>query len=115
MDAIIKELTERRKASVAFLCTPTDCHLIPAAAHTASRDNLRKAPLWQKFFALAGMGKLCLKNPRKPIETDAGETLYVTNAYINAQGPNYALAKRMQHWRAMLAREAGCIISRSPA
>lgn len=26
-------------------------------------------------------------------------------------GPNYALAKRMQHWRAMLAREVGCVVS----
>jgi hypothetical protein len=28
-----------------------------------------------------------------------------------AQGPNYALAKRMQHWRAIVARNNGCIVS----
>lgn len=28
-----------------------------------------------------------------------------------AQGPNYALAKRMQHWRAIIARSKGCIVS----
>jgi hypothetical protein len=28
-----------------------------------------------------------------------------------AQGPNYALAKRMQHWRAIVARSQGCIVS----
>ena len=28
-----------------------------------------------------------------------------------AQGPNYALAKRMQHWRAIIARENGSIVS----
>lgn len=28
-----------------------------------------------------------------------------------AQGPNYALAKRMQHWRAVVARSQGCIVS----
>ena len=31
------------------------------------------------------------------------------------QGPNYALAKRLQHWRAMLARSAGCIVSSNVA
>jgi hypothetical protein len=28
-----------------------------------------------------------------------------------AQGPNYALAKRMQHWRAIVARSKGCTVS----
>ena len=28
-----------------------------------------------------------------------------------AQGPNYALAKRMQHWRAITARSIGCKVS----
>jgi len=28
-----------------------------------------------------------------------------------AQGPNYAIAKRLQHWRAVLAYDAGCTVS----
>ena len=32
------------------------------------------------------------------------------DAIVVAQGPNYALAKRMQHWRAIVARDAGCIV-----
>ncbi len=28
-----------------------------------------------------------------------------------AQGPNYALAKRMQHWRAIVAHSMGCKVS----
>ena len=32
-----------------------------------------------------------------------------------AQGPNYALAKRLQHWRAMLAWSAGCVVSSNVA
>ena len=60
---------------------------------------------------LRSRGKMCRPNARKPVTTDAGETLYVCDALIMEQGPNYALAKRMQHWRAMVAREAGCIIS----
>ena len=30
-------------------------------------------------------------------------------------GSSYALAKRLQHWRAMLAREAGCLVSSNVA
>merc|ERR1712048_160542 len=33
--------------------------------------------------------------------------LYFTDAITPDQGPNYILAKRLQHWRAMVAREAG--------
>jgi len=111
MDVIIKELSEKRNAAVAFLCTPTDCHLIPAEAHAACKDNFRKAPWWQKLLGMISLGKWCVKNARRPICTAAGETLYMVDALVVAQGPNYALAKRMQHWRAMVAREMGCIIS----
>ena len=48
MDVIIEALSEQRGASVAFLCTPTDCHLVPPAATAAAKDNLRKSPTWQK-------------------------------------------------------------------
>jgi len=110
MDAIIKYLTEKRKASVAFLCTPTDVHLVPATAHAASKANLRNAPMWQKAATLLSGGKMCKPNAKK-VTTAAGETLYYCDALIVAQGPNYALAKRMQHWRAMVARSKGCVIS----
>ena len=33
------------------------------------------------------------------------------NGVSVAQGPNYILAKRMQHWRAVIARSKGCIVS----
>ena len=33
------------------------------------------------------------------------------NGVSVAQGPNYILAKRMQHWRAVVARSKGCIVS----
>merc|ERR1712176_1503451 len=80
MDVLIRELTEQRQASVAFLCTPTDCHLVPPAAHAAAKQNLVKAPLWQRLFAMLSMGKMCLKNTRKPLSTLNGETLYVCDA-----------------------------------
>merc|ERR1712154_245474 len=55
-------------------------------------------------------GKYLRKNYRKPIVVDDKE-YYLVNGLSVAQGPNYALAKRMQHWRAVIARSRGCIVS----
>ena len=50
-DALIKRVCEvNKKASVAFLCTPTDCHVVPSEAHLAAKINRKKAPLWQKII-----------------------------------------------------------------
>merc|ERR1712071_680951 len=46
----------------------------------------------------------------KPLEGEGGD-FYVANGLSVAQGPNYALAKRMQHWRAVVARSKGSIVS----
>jgi hypothetical protein len=42
MDAISRDLSEKRAGtSLAFLCTPTDLHLIPKEAHQGSLDNYK--------------------------------------------------------------------------
>lgn len=50
------------------------------------------------------------KNFSKPIPGEGGD-YYLVNGISVAQGPNYALAKRMQHWRAIVARSKGCVVS----
>ena len=43
MDAICKDLSEKRKGtSLAYLCTPTDLHLVPKEAHEASLENYKE-------------------------------------------------------------------------
>ena len=44
---------------------------------------------------------------------DAKETVnvYLIDGLVNAQGPNYALAKRVQHWRAVIEYEKGAVVS----
>ena len=39
--------------------------------------------------------------------TNAGGTYSIVDGIVVNQGPNYALAKRIQHWRAMLERYGG--------
>jgi hypothetical protein len=58
---------------------------------------------------LSGATKL-VPNIKPPIKGDGGD-YYLVNGISVAQGPNYALAKRMQHWRAIIARSKNCIVS----
>lgn len=113
MDAITRDLSEKRKdTSLAYLCTPTDLHLIPKEAHDASKEHLKnysKDPYCMMMNLLSN-GKFLRKNPKKPV-TVGGDEFYYVNGISVAQGPNYALAKRMQHWRAVTANSKGCIVS----
>jgi len=145
MDAICRDLSEhRKKTSLAYLCTPTDLHLIPKEAHEAAEENYksfsgrlycksiggsrsvflgfraigkRLTPALFIFFAgilvnALSSGKFLRKNVKEPIAGDGGiSDYYVVDGISVAQGPNYALAKRLQHWRAIVARSKGCIVS----
>jgi len=109
MDAIMDSLTTKRKdVSLGFLCTPTDCHMIPQEAWEAANDHFKKAPWWQKLIHSLGGLK---KNVLAPVKSDAGLTIHLVDGVTVAQGPNYALAKRMQHWRAIVARSNGITVS----
>eukprot|EP01083_Nonionella_stella_P244303 850428_1 len=112
MDAICKDLSEKRQASLAYLCTPTDLHVVTKEAHEASSALFKEyssKPFCMAIKALSG-GKKLRKNAIKPLKGEGGD-FYVVNGLSVAQGPNYALAKRMQHWRAIIARNQGSIVS----
>jgi hypothetical protein len=112
MDAICKDLSEKRNASIAYLCTPTDLHVVTKEAHDASVDHYKsysRKP-YCMLMRLIGRGKMLRKNALKPLPGNGGN-FYIVNGLSVAQGPNYALAKRMQHWRAVIARTKGSIVS----
>ena len=61
-------------------------------------------------------GDMLRKNYLEPAHFKDPKTGQVSNVYVVdgmsvAQGPNYALAKRMQHWRAMIEFENGATVS----
>lgn len=110
-DAIIQTLCKTRKStSVAFLCTPTDLHVIPKDAHSAMKANAAKVPFYQKFISMLGTRALTL-NAKSPVKTVTGDELYYVDGLSVQQGPNYALAKRLQHWRAIIASSEGHTVS----
>jgi len=106
-DALIGKLAEKRKdLALAFLCTPTDCHPIPKAAHEAAKSNLASAPWWQKLSPFG------VPNAIPPVTTsDTKQDVYLVDGTVAAQGPNYILAKRLQHWRAIVEFSKGHTIS----
>jgi len=119
MDAVIKSLISTRgadKVIPAYLCTPTDAHLCTPASIEASKANFKRLPAWQSMLAplFAQVGMPLKKNVEKPIVDKDGnpiDGLHVVDCIIPEQGPNYILAKRLQHWRAMVSRAAGCTVS----
>jgi len=114
-DAIMKGITESRKGTtLAFLCTPTDIHVIPDEARRASEANYSSLSLSNLLVLpvkLLGGGKYLAKNALPPVKTKDGKEISIVDGLSVVQGPNYALAKRMQHWRAIIARASGSAVS----
>jgi len=111
MDAICEDLVNKRKVkpALAYLCTPTDAHLCTRSSTVAAADNLRRSPAWQGLIgAVLKYAKMGLSPNRVKGEEDA---LPICDALVKDQGPNYCLAKRLQHWRAVTSRSQGCVVS----
>ena len=102
-------LTTREDVSLGFLATPTDVFVTPGDAVRAStraydeRSRVGRA-IGRPLRALSG-GRL-LQRAYTP-GSDPG----LIDALVPQQGPNYALAKRVQRWRATLARHEGVTVS----
>jgi hypothetical protein len=118
-DALINGLIEARKGkptAVAFLCTPTDIHLVNEEVQLATVGNKNSSGvLVEGLLRLLSLGKYLQPATRKPFIADDGAKLHWVNCMSSAQGPNYALAKRIQHFRAVLAYEAGVTVSTNVA
>ena len=109
-DALTVRLQAARDdVALAFLATPTDVYAVPSDAVAcsvrayATRSPAAKLAGWPLHAASGGR---LLRRAYRP-GTDPG----VSDTLVAQQGPNYALAKRLQRWRAAVAREAGATVS----
>ncbi len=110
VDELSRRLLEARDdTALAFLATPTDAFAVPAAA------------VDQALAAYEGRGRIG-RSLGRPLRTVSGGRLLqrpyagpadpgINDSLVPQQGPNYALAKRLQRWRAMDARAAGRLVS----
>jgi hypothetical protein len=106
-------LTARPELALAFLATPTDVFAVPAEAVTHSvaayAGRSRTAKLVARPLRTLSAGRL-LRRAYVP-GADPG----ISDVLVAQQGPNYALAKRLQRWRATVARAAGTTVSMNVA
>jgi hypothetical protein len=103
----------REDLALAFLATPTDVFAVPADAVAQSvrayAGRSRTAKLLGRPLRTLSAGRL-LQRAYLP-GSDPG----VVDSLVAQQGPNYALAKRLQRWRATVARAAGTTVSMNVA
>lgn len=109
-DALAAGLSDREELTLAYLATPTDAFAVPWSDVERSRQNWshRRTKLLQPPLHLLGGFN---RNYEDTIVTDAGQRLGIADCLVPQQGPNYVLAKRLQRWRAVVARTAGIRVS----
>ena len=97
--------------SLAFLATPTDVFAVPEDAVAMSRmrwKERRTRRLLQAPFHLAHLFEPAYRNT---VIDDTGREVGIADCLVPTQGPNYAVAKRLQRWRAIVARDGGQKVS----
>jgi hypothetical protein len=112
MDAIQAAVLARRPDStLAMLATPTDVYAVPAAVRAAAHARFAARGIGAKLAAALSGGRLMRRNVVQEIVAEGGARYGIADAMVVQQGPNYALAKRLQQWRAIDARAAGARVS----
>jgi len=109
VDALSAALLETRDdVSLSFLATPTDVFAVPEEVVSEAERRYAARGLTtavRRPVRALSAGRLLRRNYAP------GAVPGVTDALVPQQGPNYALAKRLQRWRAAVARDAGVPVS----
>lgn len=107
---IVTMQRERDDVSLAYLATPTDVFAVPFAAVEHARRRQHEAGalgLLGKGLRTVTGGRAFVPNHQTTVTAEDGRELGIADCLILQQGPNYALAKRLQRWRALVARQDG--------
>ena len=106
-DALAESFTAHEPAAtLAYLATPTDAYLVPSE----DIERARAAYGARRLRALMQAPLKLLSGGRLYRPAYGGEAP-LADALVSQQGPNYALAKRLQRWRGIAARAAGSEVS----
>ena len=114
VDVMLTDLAERRGSMpLAHLATPTDVYAVPSevvnGAVAKRRSGLRGVAHGATRTLTAR--RLYVDNYRETYFDEGGRTWGISDCLVSQQGPNYALAKNMQRWRATVSRNGGSITS----
>ncbi|WP_374663136.1 hypothetical protein [Acinetobacter sp.] len=116
MDAIMQYVSaQKANTSLMYMCTPTDVYAVPEEVIRASADKFSQRSKAQQLLS-SGISALSRqhffkKNLHSLAPSDNGQKYGIADCLVVEQGPNYALAKRIQQWRATLARQQGQRVS----
>ena len=112
MDAIQAAVLARRPGStLAMLATPTDVYAVPAEVRAAAHARFAARGVGAGLVAGLSGGRLMRRNVEREVVAEGGARYGIADSMVVQQGPNYALAKRLQQWRAIDARAAGAHVS----
>ena len=104
VDALTVHVQQRRDdVGFAMLATPTDVFAVPPEAVAQSQERYRKRSSLARATGAVSGGRLL--RPNYPDGPGPG----VNDSLVPQQGPNYALAKRIQRWRAAVGRRDGTV------
>jgi hypothetical protein len=114
VDALITGVVaDRRDVSLAYLATPTDVYAVPEEIAEAARRGPR-SPVGGALRTLT-RARLYSPNYEHLVSGEDGRRWGISDSLVPIQGPNYALAKSLQRWRAVAARESGVVTSANVA
>lgn len=116
MDQIMQYVSTRKAdTSLMYMCTPTDVYAVPKAVIDASADKFKQRSKAQQIMS-SGIATLTAqhffqKNAHAVVQSDSPNQYGIADCLVIEQDPNYALAKRIQQWRATVARHHGQRVS----
>ncbi len=112
VDALTVRLQAARPdVALAFLATPTDVFAVPPEAVAESCRRFAARPMAAKLASATTAGRLFKQAYVVPSTAAWRVAPGINDSFIAQQGPNYALAKRLQRWRATAARHDGAKVS----
>ena len=109
VDVLGEHIRARRPdTALAFLATPTDVFAVPGTAVAHAEQAYRRRTTLARLrgpLRVLSAGRLLRRNYAPGVDPGICDSL------VPQQGPNYALAKRLQRWRATVARHDGALVS----
>ena len=114
-DALIDDLIRARPdVSLAYLATPTDVFAVPEDVARRARER-RGRSMAKSAITTVSRRALYAPNYTDLVSGENGRKWGISDSLVPIQGPNYALAKSLQRWRAVMAREDGTLTSANVA
>ena len=109
-DALTADLvTSGTARALAYLASPTDVFAVPAVIVDAARgggDIKRRGRRIGGVLRTVTGARMFTPNYSVMVDGEDGQRYGLADTIVPQQGPNYALAKRLQRWRAVVARES---------